>query len=100
MRIRRRRKGGIALTADPSRKTLLHTMAMAALGGCWWPIFTEPHWLQQAARGFLTIWAMEGIHDVILRERGLIGVLPVVGFLFAYGAVCVGVGGRMYRLAD
>lgn len=28
MKIRRRRKGGIALTADPSRKTLLHTMAM------------------------------------------------------------------------
>ncbi len=29
MKIRRRRKGGFALTAGPSRKTLLHTMVMA-----------------------------------------------------------------------
>jgi hypothetical protein len=45
-----------------------------------------------------TAWAMEGIHDVILRDRGLLEVLPAIGVLLAYGLVC-GVGGaRLYRL--
>ena len=45
-----------------------------------------------------TAWAMEGIHDVILRERGLLDVLPAVGVLLAYGLVCGATGARLYKL--
>jgi ABC-2 type transport system permease protein len=46
----------------------------------------------------LTAWAMEGFHDVILRDRGLLDVLPGIGVLVAYGTVCLAGGARLYRL--
>jgi len=38
------------------------TMIVCAIGGCWWPLYQSPPWLQQVADAFLTAWAMEGIH--------------------------------------
>lgn len=73
-------------------------MIFCALGGCWWPLYQMPPWLQQVAQLSFTTWAMEGFHDVILRERGVLEVLPGVGVLFAYGAVCLAGGARFYRL--
>ena len=73
-------------------------MIVCALGGCWWPLYHMPPWLQQAAQLTPTAWAMEGIHDVILRERGLLDVLPAVGVLLAYGLVCGATGARLYKL--
>jgi ABC-2 type transport system permease protein len=73
-------------------------MVFCALGGCWWPLYHMPPWLQQVAQLSFTTWAMEGFHDVILRDRGVLAVLPGVGVLFAYGAVCLAVGARVLRL--
>jgi ABC-2 type transport system permease protein len=73
-------------------------MIVCALGGCWWPLYHMPPWLQDVAQLTFTAWAMEGIHDVILRERGLVDVLPAIGVLVAYGSVCLLGGARLYRL--
>jgi ABC-2 type transport system permease protein len=73
-------------------------MVFCALGGCWWPMYQMPPWLRQLAQLTFTAWAMEGLHDVILRDRGLIDVLPALGVLFAYGAVCLAGGARFQRL--
>lgn len=74
------------------------TMIVCAIGGCWWPLYQSPPWLQQAAHAFLTAWAMGAIHDVILREKGLAEIAPALAVLLAYGAVCMGWGVRAYRL--
>ena len=47
-----------------------------------------------------TAWAMEGIHDLILRDRGLAEVLPTLGVLSLYGAACLLVGTWLQRLDD
>jgi linearmycin/streptolysin S transport system permease protein len=73
-------------------------MIFCALGGCWWPLYQMPPWLREVAKLTFTAWAMEGFHDVILRERGTLDVLPALGVLVAYGAVCVAVGARLQRL--
>lgn len=73
-------------------------MLFCALGGCWWPLYHMPPWLQQAAQLGFTTWAMEGFHDVILRDRGLLDVLPGVGVLLGYGAACLAAGARLLRL--
>jgi ABC-2 type transport system permease protein len=73
-------------------------MIFCALGGCWWPLYHMPPWLQQVAQVSFTTWAMEGFHDVILRDRGTLDILPGVAVLFAYGAVCLAGGARFYRL--
>jgi ABC-2 type transport system permease protein len=73
-------------------------MVFCALGGCWWPLYQMPPWLRQVAQLTFTAWAMEGFHDVILRDRGVLDVLPAVGVLVAYGAVCLAGGARFHRL--
>ena len=73
-------------------------MVFCALGGCWWPLYQMPPWLRQVAQLTFTTWAMEGFHDVILRNRGMLDVLPGIGVLFAYGAVCLAAGAWFHRL--
>ena len=73
-------------------------MICCALGGCWWPLYHMPPWLQQVALLSFTTWAMEGFHDVILRDRGVLDILPGVAVLVAYGAVCLAAGVRLHRL--
>jgi hypothetical protein len=41
---------------------------------------------------------MEGFHDVMLRDRGILDVLPTIGVLFAYGALCLAGGAWFHRL--
>ena len=43
---------------------------------------------------------MDGLEDLILRERGLAEVAPALGVLVAYGAACLALGARLYRLSD
>jgi ABC-2 type transport system permease protein len=73
-------------------------MLVCALGGCWWPLFMEPLWLQRVALATPTAWAMNGISDLILRERPALELAPVVGILVAYGVACLVLGARRIRL--
>jgi ABC-2 type transport system permease protein len=75
-------------------------MLACAVGGCWWPLFMEPWWLQRIAYVTSTAWAMEGLNDLILRDRTLWELGPTVLVLVVYGLVCLGVGARLYPLAE
>jgi len=75
-------------------------MLVCALGGCWWPLFMEPRWLQRIAYATSTAWAMDGLSDLILRERTLWQIGPTVAVLISYGAACLGVGAWFYPLAE
>jgi ABC-2 type transport system permease protein len=73
---------------------------LAAVGGCWWPVFEEPKWMQAVAQGAMTTWSMLAIHDVMLRDRSLLEVAPKLLILIAYGVVSFGIGLRLFRYAD
>jgi ABC-2 type transport system permease protein len=73
---------------------------LASLGGCWWPFFEQPHWMQVVARGVMTSWSMFAIHDVMLRDKSLLEIAPKLLFLIAYGAVSFAIGSRFFRYAD
>jgi len=73
---------------------------LAALGGCWWPFFEQPKWMQVIAQGVMTTWSMFAIHDVMLRDRGLLDVAPKILFLVAYGLVSFAIGLRLFRYAE
>jgi len=66
----------------------------------WWPLYQMPTWLEQLAHASLTAWAMDGIHDLILRDRTLVDVLPILGALVAYGGICLAAGTRLYEFSD
>lgn len=73
---------------------------LAALGGCWWPFFEQPGWMQMIAQGVMTTWSMFAIHDVMLRDKGLLEVAPKLLFLIGYGLASFGIGLRLFRYAE
>ncbi len=73
---------------------------LAALGGCWWPFFEQPPWMQTVAQGIVTTWSMFTIHDVMLRNRTLLEIAPKLLFLVAYGLASFAIGLRMFRYSE
>ena len=73
-------------------------MALSALGGCWWPQSMQPEWMSRIAPAVFTTWAMRGLNDLILRERGLdaIGCRPSCSS--AYGTLTMLAGIQLFRV--
>jgi len=73
-------------------------MALSALGGCWWPQWVQPDWMKAIGPVVFTTWAMQGLNDLILRDRGLEAMALPVTVLFLYGAATLAVGLHLFRL--
>jgi ABC-2 type transport system permease protein len=89
-----------ALTRTPAQANSLNTiivLAMASLGGAWWPLEIVPQWMQTLGRLFPTSWAMTGFHDIITRGLGVTAVLPEVAVLLAYGVLFLAIGAWRFR---
>ncbi len=56
--------------------SILLTLIMAALGGCWWPLEVVPSPAREVAFVFPTGWAMDGLHKIMAFGYGPSEVLP------------------------
>lgn len=65
----------------------ISVVILSALGGLWVPIELLPAVMQKVAMISPLHWALEGVHNVILRDGGFLEVLPHLCFLFAFGMV-------------
>ena len=72
-------------------------MALASLGGAWWPIEIVPMWMQNLALALPTGWAMRGFQDLLVRGLGLNAILSTAGILMAFGVVFLGIGIWRFR---
>jgi ABC-type multidrug transport system permease subunit len=45
------------------------SMAMAAIGGCWWPLDFEPSWMRALANWMPTTWTMQAFNDLMIRNQ-------------------------------
>lgn len=73
---------------------------LASLGGLFWPLYNLPQSIQEVARVLITTWSMFGIQDVMLRERGLIGVSTDLVVLVSYGFASFLIALRLFRYGD
>ena len=55
---------------------LLTANALAALGGCWWPIEITPDWMQMIQKLTPTGWTMDAMHKLISFQSGAASVIP------------------------
>src|SRR5579885_661981 len=67
-------------------------MTMAAVGGCWWPIDFEPHWMQTAGLAVPTTWAMRAFNDLMIRRLSVSSALLPSAINLAYGVFYMIVG--------
>jgi ABC-type multidrug transport system permease subunit len=51
------------------------SLALAAIGGCWWPLDFEPAWMRALARWLPTTWTMQAYNDLMIRGAAPSAVL-------------------------
>jgi ABC-type Na+ efflux pump permease subunit len=71
--------------------------ALAALGGCMWPIEITPQWAQSLALVLPNGWAMHGLHRLMLFGDGPSAVVPHAAALAALTLACAAVLARRFR---
>jgi len=77
--------------------SIMLSMVMALLGGCWYPLEMFPSAIQGAVKVLPTTWAMQGLLDLVLRGQGLAAILPEAGVLLGFAAVFFTVGILRFR---
>lgn len=65
------------------------TMALAALGGCWWPIEVAPRWMQTLAMFLPTGWTMDALHRLVSFHDPSSAAAP---HAFALGSAALALG--------
>jgi len=72
-------------------------MILSGLGGLWWPQSIEPEWMQRVSPVVFTTWAMRGMNDLVLRDRGIAALGEPALILFLYGLVALALGIGLFR---
>lgn len=76
---------------------MVGTMALAALGGCRWPIEVAPGWMQSLATFLPSGWTMDVLHMLVHFGYGPGVAIPHVIALATGGLVCGAAASRIFR---
>ena len=72
---------------------VLTALVLAPLGGCWWPLFILPDWMQSLAKITPHGWANIGFNKLMLYGADFGAVVPemlvLVGFAAVFGLIAV-----------
>ena len=94
--------GLLVAAVAPSRDSVLPVgsavaIAMAAIGGCWWPIDLEPRWMRQLSLGLPTRWAMEAFNDLMMRQRTVSAAWQPTLVMLGFGLAFLVAGVALFR---
>jgi ABC-type multidrug transport system permease subunit len=67
-------------------------LAMSAIGGCWWPLDFEPHWMRTVALAMPTTWTIQAFNNLMIRGLGPDSIVVPALITFALGVVFLGWG--------
>jgi ABC-2 type transport system permease protein len=76
------------------------SMALAALGGAWYPIEITPPLYRQAVRVLPSRWAMQAYSELLVRGAGLGEILPECAVLLGFAALFTAAGMLRFRRYD
>jgi len=76
-----------------SSLAVLTSLLLAPLGGCWWPLFLYPQWLQTFAKISPHAWATEGFNKLMLFGAGFSdagsSMIALVVFMVIFGSIAI-----------
>jgi ABC-2 type transport system permease protein len=79
---------------------VITSLLLAPLGGCWWPGFLYPEWLQNIAKITPHAWATEGFNKLMVFGADFGDVVPaiiaLVVFTVIFGAIAI----WQFRVSD
>jgi ABC-2 type transport system permease protein len=77
--------GTIAKTQEQSAPFgATFVIILAAIGGVWVPVFAMPKIMQVIAQSSPMNWGLEAFYDVLLRNAGLLDLVPELSLLFIF----------------
>ncbi|HTY81941.1 MAG TPA: ABC transporter permease, partial [Dehalococcoidales bacterium] len=59
-----------------SSLAVITSLVLAPLGGCWWPLFLYPHWLQNVAKITPHAWSTAGFNKLMIYGGGFGSAVP------------------------
>ena len=72
---------------------VLTALVLAPLGGCWWPLFILPKWMQALAKITPHGWATTGFNKLMLFGADFGAVVPemlvLIGFAVVFGIIAI-----------
>jgi ABC-2 type transport system permease protein len=72
---------------------LITSLVLAPLGGCWWPLFITPRWMQFLAQITPHGWATTGFNKLLVFSADFSAAVPemlaLLGFAALFGIVAV-----------
>jgi ABC-2 type transport system permease protein len=68
------------------------SMAMAALGGAWFPLEVTPPLYRQVVQLLPSTWAMRAYTDLLARGADVVAILPHTGVLLGFAVLFAGFG--------
>lgn len=72
-------------------------MAMALLGGAWFPMEIFPQGAQTVAKFLPTTWAVQGLNELVMRGGGLADILLPAAVLTGFAVVFLAIGVWRFR---
>ena len=78
---------------------IMASLILAPLGGCWWPLFTTPRWMQSLAKLTPHGWANDAFNRLILFGAEFDDVRGAMVALLGFTAVFLALASWRFRLA-
>jgi ABC-2 type transport system permease protein len=76
---------------------VLVSLVLAPLGGCWWPLFITPKWMQSIAKLTPHGWANSGFNSLIVFGGDLSAVVPNLLILALFAVAFAVIAVRRFR---
>jgi ABC-2 type transport system permease protein len=70
-----------------SSLAVITSLVLAPLGGCWWPLFLYPQWLQNIARVTPHAWATTGFNKIMVFGAGFSAAVPNMLALLVFAVI-------------
>ena len=72
---------------------VLASLVLSPLGGCWFPLFIFPRWLQSFAKITPHAWALSGFNKLMLFGADFAAVIPemlvLISFVVVFGIIAI-----------
>ncbi len=78
---------------------VLTSLVLAPIGGCWWPLFIAPQWMQTLAKLTPHGWANVGFNKLMLFGAEASEVAPELAALAAFGVAFLAIALWRFRTA-
>ena len=78
---------------------VLTSLVLAPIGGCWWPLFIAPQWMQALAKLTPHGWANVGFNKLMLFGAEASEVAPELAALAAFGVAFLAIALWRFRTA-